>query len=457
MSNRGWREYLSWQFLRDPSAICTSVVVGVLIAILSNSFDPNNTFNLVWIATTVLLVMILGSAERILVESIFRMVGTLFGVGLGALIAFGHGQMVKNGASTVALYSYQISLEVVMIFAVAVLSKAFRVVGEIIYFTGLTATIMVFSPDLNIAHQRILSVLLAIGVSLACTVLFHYTMAEEILVKEHRLVSLNVLQLTEFAISSRLSEKHEFDHCAGIIRQSMISANVVWTAYLKWRLITFRKPGYDFSFVMEALRPLYYEAFSLYWSHIETALRPGDARVLYCDTESDYEVLFRPLVHSIKDGVREVKDILAQTIEPSHIAPQSRRYLFQHVTEIISTSFFLNLELLNMRYIDNRLLCFSTRSQRWSMCDYMISLACVLMELTEYIKRVVSLFSKEDVSHYEDILIRLSHLKDRLNTLKYESRIVLDVTPALATHVSPVIEETEIVPNPDYTRSERRL
>jgi hypothetical protein len=424
-----------------------------MIAILSNSFDPHDTFNLVWIVTTVLLVMILGSAERILVDSIFRMAGTVLGVGLGSLIAFGHGQMVKQGASVVALYAYQISLQVVLIFAVAVLSKAFATVGQIIYFTGLTTTIMIFAPDLNIAHQRILSILLAIGVSLLCTILFHYTVAEELLFKEHRIVAMNVLRLTEFAISSHLSEKHEFDQCSGHIRTSMISATTVWAAYLKWRVITLREPVFDFSSIMEAIRPLYYEAFSLYWSHIETALRPGDARVLYCDTESDYEVLFKPLVHSIIEGVREVREILGQVIEHIRITPQIRRDLFHRITDIVATSFFLNLELLNMRYIDNRLLCFSTRSQRWSMCDYMISLACVLMELTEYVKRLVLLFSKEEVSGYEDIVIRLSHLKDRLNTLKYGSRIVIDVTPALATtHPGP----GEIIPNPDFVPSERR-
>ena len=450
-----WRDYLGWNFLKDPFAICTAVVAAVLIAILSNSFDPSNTFNLVWILTTVLLVMIVGSAERILVESIFRMIGTLLGVGLGALIAFGHGQMLNHGASSVSLYAYQLSLQVIIIFTVAVLSKAFRVVAEIIYFTGLTATIMVFAPDLAIAYQRILSILLAIGASLLCTVSFHYTMAQELLFKEHKTVAANVLQLTEFAIISELSEKHDFDQSASIIRASLISSSVVWGAYRKWRFLTLRKPIYDFAAVTQALRPLYYEVFSLYWSHIETTLRPGDARILYCDTEGDYEVLFKPLVHSIIEGVREVKACLAEIIEPYGITNAFRRSVFHRLTNIIVSSFFLNLELLNMRYIDNRLLCYSSRSQRWNMCDYMISLTCVLMELTEYLKQLVLLFAKEDIAHYEDIVIRLSHLKDQLNTLKYGSRIMIDVTPALAPHAVH-LPEGEVVSNPDFSRSERR-
>jgi hypothetical protein len=448
-----WRELLRWHFLKDPLAICTAVVGAVMIAILSNSFDPSNTFNLVWIVTTVLLVMVFGSAERILVEAIFRMIGTVIGVGVGALIALGHTQMLKHGASSVGLYAYQISLQVLLIFLVAVMSRLFRVIGEVFFFVGLTAAILVFSPDQSITYQRTLSVLLAIAAALICTITFHYTMSDELLFREHRGLASRVLKLTEFAISSRLSEKHEFDIASSSIRRSLTSAGVVWAAYSQWRALTLRKPVYDFAFLTEALRPLYYEVFSLYWSHIETALRPGDARILYCDTEGDYDVLFRPVIHSILDAVRELSSGLIDILEPAKMSPNTRRTQFRKFTDIVGSHFVLNLQLLNMRYVDNRLLCFSSRSQRWSMCDYLLSLACVLIELTEYLKRLAQMFAKEDLDQYEDIVIKFMHWKERLNLLKFSSRIILDITPAYS-HVAPTVGE--VVPNPDYRRSEPR-
>lgn len=80
-----WRDFLSWYFLKDPLAICSAVVGAVLIAVLSNSFDPYGTLNLVWIVTTILLIMTFGSADRILVQAVFRIIGTIVGVGIGAL------------------------------------------------------------------------------------------------------------------------------------------------------------------------------------------------------------------------------------------------------------------------------------------------------------------------------------------------------------------------------------
>ena len=86
------------------------------------------------------------------------------------------------------------------------------------------------------------------------------------------------------------------------------------------------------------------------------------------------------------------------------------------------------------------------------MCDYMITLACVLMELIEYVKCVTQLFSNEDIDQYRDLLVRLSHLKDRLNELRYEAHSVelADVVPLMA----PIGIVEHGVSNPDHSRSE---
>jgi hypothetical protein len=448
-----WNELASWHFLKDPTAISTAVLGAVLIAILSNSFDPTDTFNLVWIVTTILLIMIYGSAERIMFEAVFRMVGTIIGVGIGALLAFGEGEMVKNGAQPVAQYSYELSLEVFVVFLVAVTTKLFPMLGDLPFFTGLTVAILIFSPDLRISYQRTLSVLLAVAAAFICTVLFHFTMADELLFHEHRVVASNVLRLTELAISFPADAKREFDSITFTIRKALNSADVAWRAYAKWRQLTLRKPPYDFAFLTEALRPLYYESFSLFWSHTETTLRPSDSRILYCDTEEDYATLFHPLVHNIMQGIRDFRRSLDVVIQPTSVTHDQRANEIHSLVNLIGGTFHLNLELLNARYAENRLACFSSRSQRWCMCDYMLSLACVLMEMVEYLKRVISLFADEDVSRYGEFQTRLTQLKESLNTLKHESRIILDVTPAL-TH-PPVIGE--IFPNPDFSRSERRL
>lgn len=449
-----WHDIFTWHFLKDPFAICTAIIAGVMIGILSNSFDPHDTFNLVWIVTTTLLVMVLGSAESILVEAIFRMIGTVLGVGLGALIALGHNQMLKDGASVTALHAYQLSLEVVLVFLVAALSKLFPSVGSVLFFTSLTAAILIFSPDQAITYQRTLSVLLGTASALICTIAFHYTVADELLFHDHRIVADKVLRLTEFAVSYQISDKERFDETASRIRSSLNSASVVWDAYYKWRRLSLRKPAFDFASVTRALRPLYYETFSLYWSHIETGLRPGDARMLYCDTEEDYHLLFRPIVHSITQGIREVRAILIEVLDPSAISPYIRRTKFNHLTEVIGSNFLINLQIMNIRYVDNRLLSFSHRSQRWSMCDYLLSLACVLMELTEYLKVVVLLFEKEDLQHYQDIVQRFLLLKDQLNTFKYGSRLLIDITP-VSTHPIPL--EESMISNPDHRRSEPRV
>lgn len=430
-----WRDFLSWYFLKDPLAICSAVVGAVLIAVLSNSFDPYGTLNLVWIVTTILLIMTFGSADRILVQAVFRIIGTIVGVGIGALLAFGHGQMVNDGVSSVGLYAYQLSLQVVVILLVAVGVKLFPYLNDVFLIVALTTAILLFSPDLSFAHSRTLSVLLASGAAFLCTFLFHYTLAEELLFQEHRSVAENLLRLTEYAIKTELSAKHEFDLLAHDIRNSLYSMSSAWAAYYQWRKWSFRRVSYNFNQLTDALRPLYYEVFSLYWSSVETALRPRDAALHFCDTEADFEALFRPLIEGIRGGVEKCRKAIPKIIQPTAVAAADRRFEIEDLIGAIAPAFYIDLEILNMRYIDNRLICFSNRYQRWNMCDYLVTLSCVLMELVEYLKVITLVFAKEDLTEYADLVERLTVLKNRINGIRYQthaSDLIVDVVPLLS-------------------------
>lgn len=426
-----WSQFLTWRFLKDPVAISVAVSMGVLIAILSNSFDRTKTLNLVWVVTTTLLLMTFGSVEKILVQSIFRIVGTVLGIGIGALLAFGHGELVKHGASQVALYSYEISIQVGIVFLVTVLVKLFPRVNDVFVIIGMTIAILLFSPDLAYTKSRTLSVLLAAGSAFACTILFHFTMSEELLFKEHEEAARNLMRLTRLAVSSEHQSKHEFDQSAHQIRASLRSAKTTWIAYLQWRKLTLRPPRYDFGALSDALRPLYYEVFSLYWSHTETNLRPRDAKRLYCDTEVHYRTLFKPLIHRIVKSIVKCSESLEIILHPTRASVLERKDELENLVSVLAIDFLLNLTLINIRYADNRLLCFSTRHQRWNMCDFIITLTCVLMELVEYLRAVVQLFSKEDLFEYGVLTRRIVHLKTRLNQIRFETHSMVDLLPVM--------------------------
>ena len=429
-----WSSFLSWQFLKDPLAICAAIIAGVLIAILSNSFDPNDTLNLVWVVTTIILVMIFGSAERVLVEAMFRILGTFGGVGLGALIAFGHSQMVSSGDSPVALYSYQLSLQVVVVFLVAVCVRLFPRIRDIFIIIALTTAILIFSPDLNFVHSRTLSILLAAASAFIFTLLFQYTLAEEVLFQEHREAAISLFKLSRYAISSEYPAKHEFELLAHTVRESLRSSAVANWAYVQWRKLSCRRVIYDFEALAESLRPLFYEVFSLYWSHVETSLRPRDASRLYCDTEESYHVLFRPLILNIIEGVEKCERSIHVILQHTKTASADRRFEIEDLISVMSTHFYLNLQIMHIRYIDNRLVCFSNRYQRWNMCEYMITLACVLMELVEYIKTITRIFASEEIEGYSDLIERLSVLQDHLNQVRFEAdSSIVDVVPYMGS------------------------
>jgi len=417
----GAKYFLSWTFLKDPIAVCFAAVIPLIIAVSINQFDVRATFNYVYISTTVLLIMLFGTAEKILVSTVYRVIGTLFGVGVGVLLAFGHGELVKRGVNQLSLFIYQVLFFVFVIFLVAFLTRLHPHYYDMFLLFAVSVATLIFSADLTVAYSRTLSVLIAAVSAAICTILFQYTRADHMLFKEHRDAAANLFELCEYAISSEHRDKHEFDHRTHQLRINLNTADLVWDAYESWFKMTCRKPKFDFGSLSHALRPLYYEVFSLYWSHVETNLRPRDASKLYCDTEGDYNHHFRPLVQGIVDGVRQYRLRVDTVLDPS-CTHDARRTNLEYIIEIIGGPFYMNLQLMNIRYLANRLTSYSTRTQRWNMTDYMVTVACVIMELVDYTRSIVELFSKvEPIMEYMDQIDRLAVLRNRLNELRFET------------------------------------
>ena len=429
--------FVSWTFLKDPFAVCAAAIIPLIIAVAVNEFDVRTTFNYVYISTTVLLIMLFGTAEKILVSTVYRIVGTLVGVSVGVLLAFGHGELVQHNVSHIGLFTFQLVFFIFIVFLVAFVTRVFSRYYDMFLLFAVSVATLIFSPDLTVAYSRTLSVLMAAVSAAFATIIFQYTRADHMLFREHRDAAGNLFELCEYAISSEHREKHEFDHRTHRMRMNLSTADAVWDAYSGWYRLTCRSPKYDFASLSNALRPLYYEVFSLYWSHVETNLRPRDATRLYCDTEADYQRLFRPLIQGIVGGVRQYKQRASAVLDPN-CNHDNRREHIEVMIEIIGGRFYMNLELMNIRYVENRLVCYSSRIQRWNMTDYMVTVACVIMELVDYTRSVVELFAKvEPVVEYTDQMDRLAVLKNRINDIRFEAHSIeiASIVPVVRTRI----------------------
>jgi hypothetical protein len=233
------------------------------------------------------------------------------------------------------------------------------------------------------------------------------------LFRDHREAAILVLELAEYAISSEHQEKHEFFRKTHRMRECLASADTSWEAYCIWRKWTFRKPRYDFGSLSEALRPLYYEVFSLYWSHVETALRPRDPTRLYCDSEQDYRRFFKPQIDVILSGIDEYKEHLVCIVLDPQTSHYDRRHAFEKMLSVGVGRYYRNIRILNKRFVDYRFECFQNRDQRWNMTEYIETVSCVLMELVEYISKIASMFVTVD-SEYADLVDRMLILKSRI-------------------------------------------
>jgi len=423
-----WRQFLTWHFLKDPIAVCLASVVPLIIAATVNEFDIRETLNLVYISSTVLLIMLFGTAERVLVSVMHRVIGTLLGAGVGVLLGYAHGAMVNAGDPRVVIYTYQLLVFICVVFVVAFLTRIFPNYYDLFLLFGITVALLLFTADLTVAYSRTASVLIAAVSSTIFTLLFQYTRAEDMLFRDHREASILLLELTGYAVSSEHQEKREFDHSTHRMRECLSSADKASDAYIIWRRLTFRKPRFDFRSLSDALRPLYYEVFSLYWSHVETALRPRDATRLYCNTESDYRTYFKPYIDSLVMGIHEYKEYITAILELQR-SHQERRDAVEKVLTIINEKFHANMAHLNIRFMETRSVCFQNRYQRWNMTEYLVTVTCVLIELIEYTQKIVEFFIVEDVE-YADLLDQLAMMRLHMNELRFETDSQMNPTIA---------------------------
>jgi hypothetical protein len=391
-----------------------------MIAMGVNEFDIRSTLNLVYISSTVLLIMLFGSAERVLVSAIKRVIGTVLGAGIGVLLGMGHGAMVKANDPKVVIYTYQILVLIAVVFFIAFLTRLFPAYFDMFLLFGITITVLLFAVDLTISYSRTASVLTAALSATIFTFLFQFTRAEDMIFRDHQEAAALLLDLAEYAVSSEHQEKHEFFKQTHRMRECLASSDISWEAYAIWCKWTCRKPKFNFGSLSEALRPLYYEVFSLYWSHVETPLRPRYAARLYCDSDTDYRRNFKPQIDSILVGIREYKNHIRVILDPQ-ASHYHRRHAVENVLTIIAVRFYLNLERLESSFIENRFACFHNRYQRWNMTEYIETVACVVIELVEYTTKVVSIFITADDADYADLVDRLIILRDRINTVRFEA------------------------------------
>lgn len=413
-----WSHLCTWEFLRNPIAICTAMSVPVIIAIAVNSADAWQTLDEVWIATTVIRMMVFGTAEEVFVQTFYKTGGLAVGIAIGGFFGYLHSIMISNGISTVGSTAFQLGVESAIVFTCAVLFAIFPSLHEFLLVVSLGAATLVFTSDWTTVWSRAASIGLAAFFCVFFTALFYFTAAADFLFKEHRKAMKLMMRMCRQSVCLTSLDKHELDSINHHIRSSLSASDSVSIAYKRWRRFTFRKIEYNFNLLSESFRPLYYETFSIYWSHVETARRSPDATRMYCDLGNEYCVIFERIRKNMTDDLDGLISVFNSLLVRTR-GDENLETIFNTLTTTLS---HLSSEFTSLctNYITHRDTCFSSHKQRWNTADYLVNLSTVLMELCSYSKAIVIVAAKGDTELVRRTVNTINRIDDHILQQRFE-------------------------------------
>lgn len=409
-----------WSYIKKPLAAVLGVEVGAICAISVTqaglvTVDPSSV-----VFITVLLVD-LSVSESFYVTAVFRVIGTLLGVSAGAAVSFLSNFIIDETVSSYGLHSFQLSCLAVLIFVPLMIQKAYPRYSYTCIIFIYTVTSLIFSGTTNaITFATIVAVVGGIIIATVIMRMFNYESAEKTLLRDHRQLLSHVLSMVRYAIHANNTFKEDYFKILEDSK-SAFSQNVEnITNYERWMRWTRRKSPFDFISLTKALRPLYHQSASLFWSLcrdrvLALGLPTYDAMHLYCDTSEIYFDNFHELVVEMSNAADTLEGKLSSILHqsPSSLLGKIKETLHKGNREsvshpplasvVISSLLKEDIEVMiraivrmKGRYFTLKASAHRTFSQQWLMSDYIYQLSLVIIELLDYLAVVVENLVSEE-------------------------------------------------------------
>lgn len=444
------RNQLTWEKLKAPLSAVFALVVGGLAAVLSQastgvSLSPPSVIGI----TTIVLE--LGSTERFYVRSALRILGTvvgsLVGLGLGTIGAsIGDDTAQVN---VIALQSYRLCMVGLSGFITFVGMTIFQDTAYMFLMFNISLVSVLYTITIQSAITAMLSALAGVVVSILTILLFQFPKTEAILAKTHKAAVENLFTLARFAVESDPRCMDDFDDCSTAVRKALTSTPASFEIYQQWRKWTCRQVIHNFDSLSMSTRPLYYTAYSMYWSLVQspTATQAGGV-FFFCNTAAQYDKYFRVPLMGIQGAIMSIQASLTRILVHDPSDPCKAP---QHLELIVQRHLWLgcmrNIHILKEQYITHRAGCFASFSQHWSALDYIHQLINLVLAIAAYVHAIAEVFLP-DVAEY--VYPVLEDICENLAQIRHEGYFRADhFVQAMGLHHRSSVENSEI----DYAQT----
>ena len=463
------KKLFTWKELKAPLSVTFAAVFGMVAAMLIDYYKPNWEYQIktaAVISSTLLIMGEMGTSEKFYLKSTLRVAGVLSGISVGLLYAVVEGILmayldIKPGHESEnsrgwIMIIFRVGLVSPTIFIACLCMKMFSKYAYAINVLAIHVPVALLAPTTAASLGVGMAALIAVFSAVVSLLLLDKFTSESLLMDSNKTSVIGVLSVFQLAITG-----DQFLNHTDSIHKSISSAESAFDTYVQWRQWTCRSVAHDFKALVKPTRPLFYQAYSLYWSNV-AAYHATDYRavILFCNDSESFEKFFKPYVDELVLSVEKIKEAFTRLYsDPSALKEEAMDLLFD---DIISSCMWHGLlraqEEMKRLYMRNRKSLFSTFGQRWNMTDYLRQIAMMTLALVDYMRALVAVFQKP--SRQVRLNKLLDDVADGLDELRREeegssmmySRIFKrgppdDQLPPPDSPSSPTMHKSTSVPN----------
>ena len=431
------KQVFTWKVLRAPVSVTLAAILAMVSSMLYEYYYPDSIVQIraaAVISTTLLIMGEMGTSEKFYLKTTLRVMGVIAGVSLGMIYALfekmledylhvDNSEAVAKGATPGTnendwiLIIFRVALISPTIFVCCVFMKIFPKYSYAINVLAIHCPIALLAKTIYASMGITFAALLAVFVSFISLFLLDRFTTESLLMDNNRICITGVLSVFQLAASGDPEDREQFLTHTDSVHKSISSAESANEVYVQWRRWTCRTVSHDFKALVQPTRPLFYQAYSLYWSNV-AAYHAIEYRadILFCNDAELYEKHFKVLVDELIISIERTKESLAKLFSNPHMVAEEMDSVFDDILVSHLWNGIVRVQQeMKRHYLKLRKSVFSTFGQRWNMTDYLRQMALMTLALVDYIRAMVAVFQKSERRlRLNKVLDQLADALDRL-------------------------------------------
>lgn len=429
---------LDWHGLQGPVSVTVAVFFGTALALIDASFFDFSPFEIEApsVIASILLIMDKGTSESFYLAVFYRTLATVAGSSVGMLLCLIEEQIAityKDVSKRALIHDedwkiivFRVCLLAPLILTCAMLVKRYRSIGYPLVVFTVKMSAGLFAKSIRASISSTISGVVAVGVAVLSVVVFDNISTEAAVQKSHKKAMDGVLSVIELALEANPEFTNEFELCTDQVHKSITALEATVAVNERWCQVTCRAPPPNQAILIQPLRPLFYEAFSLYWSNVQSykADAASGASILFCNNSDAFGNYYRPLLTNLLLAVNGIKLELKEFFHKSYHARQDTQAMLERIIEDhLWNGLFLAQQHMRATYSEYKDECFASFSQRCNITDFLRHVSMITLALVEYLRAIAVIHLREGSPFMIQVSGHLNQLSEALDGMRKSEHV----------------------------------